>query len=111
MVMDLWPSQRDTSEIGTPSARAVLANVCRRSWKVVSGVQAGRLDGGLPDGAVVVVATEEGLPGSAAQHGLLVELEPLSVLGDGVLHEDRHGHVANRCGGLGEPRAPAAGRR
>jgi hypothetical protein len=36
VVMDLWPSQRDTSEIGTPSARAVLANVCRRSWKVVS---------------------------------------------------------------------------
>ena len=29
-------SQRETSEIGTPSASAVLANVCRKSWKVVS---------------------------------------------------------------------------
>jgi integrase len=29
VVIDLWPSQRDTSEIGTPSARAVLAKVCR----------------------------------------------------------------------------------
>jgi hypothetical protein len=28
----LVPSQRGTSEIGTPSARAVLAKVCRRSW-------------------------------------------------------------------------------
>jgi hypothetical protein len=27
--MDLWPSQRDTSEIGTPSAKAVLAKVWR----------------------------------------------------------------------------------
>ena len=27
--------QRETSEIGTPSASAVLANVCRRSWYVV----------------------------------------------------------------------------
>jgi hypothetical protein len=31
VVIDLWPSQRDTSEIGTPSASAVLAKVCRRS--------------------------------------------------------------------------------
>ena len=29
VVIDLCPNQRDTSEIGTPSARAVLANVCR----------------------------------------------------------------------------------
>jgi len=29
-------SQRETSEIGTPSASAVLVNVCRKSWKVVS---------------------------------------------------------------------------
>ena len=29
VVMDLCPSQRETSEMGTPSARAVLANVCR----------------------------------------------------------------------------------
>ena len=28
VVIDLCPSQRDTSEIGTPSARAVLAKVC-----------------------------------------------------------------------------------
>ena len=32
VVIDLWPSQRETSEMGTPSASAVLANVCRRSW-------------------------------------------------------------------------------
>ena len=31
VVIDLWPSQRDTSEIGTPSASAVLAKVCLRS--------------------------------------------------------------------------------
>ena len=36
VVIDLCPSQRDTSEIGTPSASAVLAKVCRRSWKVAS---------------------------------------------------------------------------
>jgi hypothetical protein len=36
VVIDLCPSQRETSEIGTPSARAVLAKVCRRSWNVVS---------------------------------------------------------------------------
>jgi hypothetical protein len=36
VVIDLWPSQRETSEIGTPSASAVLANVYRKSWKVVS---------------------------------------------------------------------------
>ena len=28
VVIDLWPSHRDTSEIGTPSDKAVLANVC-----------------------------------------------------------------------------------
>jgi hypothetical protein len=27
--MDLWPSHRETSDIGTPSASAVLAKVCR----------------------------------------------------------------------------------
>jgi hypothetical protein len=32
----LVASQRETSEIGTPSASAVLANPCRKSWKVVS---------------------------------------------------------------------------
>jgi hypothetical protein len=37
--MDLWPSQRETSEIGTPSAKAVLAKVWRRSWKVVSAMR------------------------------------------------------------------------
>jgi hypothetical protein len=31
VVIDLWPSQRETSEIRTLSARAVLANVCRKS--------------------------------------------------------------------------------
>lgn len=36
-VMDLCPSQRDTSEIGTPSARAVLAKVCRGAAECAAG--------------------------------------------------------------------------
>ncbi|HEX3516446.1 MAG TPA: hypothetical protein VHT26_20850, partial [Trebonia sp.] len=60
------------------------------------------------DVAVVVVATEEGALGRAAQHVVVVEFEPLGVLGDGRLHEVRHRDVADRARGLGrgEYRAP-----
>jgi hypothetical protein len=39
VVIDLWPSQRDASEMAgvQPLAKAALAKVRRRPWKVVSG--------------------------------------------------------------------------
>jgi hypothetical protein len=73
--MDLWPSQRDTSEIGTPSARAVVANVCRRSWKVVSSGELRRGDRGLPDLPVEVVAPQQGAAAGPAKHVVAGEPE------------------------------------
>ena len=100
VVIDLWPSQRDTSEMGTPSASAVLAKVCLQI--VEGGVRREPCGGygGLPDLAVVVVTAQKRPSRGAAQHGVLAEIQAGHVVGDRIQEESRHGHVAQRRGGL-----------
>src|ERR1700733_8027435 len=61
----------------------------------------GRLYSRLPDLAVVVVAAQQGPPGSAAQHVVLAEFEPFGMVDDRLLHEEWCRNVANRARGLG----------
>jgi len=99
--MDLCPSQRETSEIGTPSASAVLANVCRRSWNVVSSASPAAVMAGFQISLFVVITSEQGSPRSATQHIAITECELLDMLSYSVEDEPRHGHVPERCRSLG----------
>jgi hypothetical protein len=100
VVIDLWPSQRDTSEIGTPSARAVLAKVP----EIVEGRIGGQFGSGkcgLPDLTVVVVAAQQGLPGSPAQDVIAGEVQITHMASNGLLQEPGDRHVPHRRGSLG----------
>lgn len=100
VVIDLWPSQRETSEIGTPSASAVLAKVCRKSWNVASGSSSATASAGFPDFLVAIVAPQQSSPRGPAQHLALLKGHVADMTGDGVVQEARHGHVPHRRGGF-----------
>jgi hypothetical protein len=84
VVMDLRPSQRETSEMGTPSASAVLAKVCRIIMKRRVIGKPGRRDGWLPDMPVVVVAAQESAPRRAAQNLGCAQAQLISMRLDGM---------------------------
>ncbi len=91
--MDLCPSQRETSEIGTPSASAVLAKVMPQVVECGVRQEPGRGEGRLPDLAVVVVAPEQCAPRRTAQHVGAAEAELRDVSEQGITQKRGHGHV------------------